>query len=160
MQPASPWSSSPASCVCPSCTSMVSATLLWPQVSPSLIGPLGPPGPLTHTLPHISPGHRNYFQDIQMMLGFPPPLFFQICWRFVSPAIIFVSSSGALPGSFGHLRGLDIQMCAHSEVPGPGLGLGRDTEATVWLKPITQTQSCHNVRDTASAPGTTGFRSH
>lgn len=27
-----------------------------------------------------------------MMLGFPPPLFFQICWRFVSPAIIFVSS--------------------------------------------------------------------
>lgn len=28
-----------------------------------------------------------------MMLGFPPPLFFQICWRFVSPAIIFVSSS-------------------------------------------------------------------
>nr|XP_025712474.1 sodium- and chloride-dependent glycine transporter 1 isoform X3 [Callorhinus ursinus]XP_025712475.1 sodium- and chloride-dependent glycine transporter 1 isoform X3 [Callorhinus ursinus] len=34
-------------------------------------------------------GHRNYFQDIQMMLGFPPPLFFQICWRFVSPAIIF-----------------------------------------------------------------------
>ena len=28
-----------------------------------------------------------------MMLGFPPPLFFQICWRFVSPAIIFVSPS-------------------------------------------------------------------
>lgn len=27
-----------------------------------------------------------------MMLGFPPPFFFQICWRFVSPAIIFVSS--------------------------------------------------------------------
>lgn len=27
-----------------------------------------------------------------MMLGFPPPIFFQICWRFVSPAIIFVSS--------------------------------------------------------------------
>nr|XP_010593599.1 sodium- and chloride-dependent glycine transporter 1 isoform X2 [Loxodonta africana] len=35
-------------------------------------------------------GHRNYFQDIQMMLGFPPPFFFQICWRFVSPAIIFL----------------------------------------------------------------------
>uniref|UniRef100_A0A452G902 Transporter n=1 Tax=Capra hircus TaxID=9925 RepID=A0A452G902_CAPHI len=34
-------------------------------------------------------GHQNYFQDIRMMLGFPPPLFFQICWRFVSPAIIF-----------------------------------------------------------------------
>lgn len=32
-----------------------------------------------------------------MMLGFPPPLFFQICWRFVSPAIIFVSSSGPPP---------------------------------------------------------------
>lgn len=30
-----------------------------------------------------------------MMLGFPPPLFFQICWRFVSPAIIFVSSLGS-----------------------------------------------------------------
>lgn len=30
-----------------------------------------------------------------MMLGFPPPLFFQICWRFVSPAIIFVSSWGS-----------------------------------------------------------------
>lgn len=30
-----------------------------------------------------------------MMLGFPPPLFFQICWRFVSPAIIFVSSRGS-----------------------------------------------------------------
>lgn len=37
------------------------------------------------------PGHRNYFKDIEMMLGFPPPLFFQICWRFISPAIIFVS---------------------------------------------------------------------
>ncbi|NXH50831.1 SC6A9 protein, partial [Dicaeum eximium] len=34
-------------------------------------------------------GHRNYFKDIEMMLGFPPPLFFQICWRFISPAIIF-----------------------------------------------------------------------
>uniref|UniRef100_F6TSR0 Sodium- and chloride-dependent glycine transporter 1 n=1 Tax=Callithrix jacchus TaxID=9483 RepID=F6TSR0_CALJA len=37
-------------------------------------------------------GHRNYFQDIQMMLGFPPPLFFQICWRFISPAIIFLQA--------------------------------------------------------------------
>lgn len=45
----------------------------------------------------FSPGHRNYFQDIQMMLGFPPPLFFQICWRFVSPAIIFVSFPRGLP---------------------------------------------------------------
>ncbi|KAJ1076764.1 hypothetical protein K5549_010082 [Capra hircus] len=35
-------------------------------------------------------GHQNYFQDIQMMLGFPPPLFFQICWRVISPAIIFL----------------------------------------------------------------------
>ncbi|XP_029473773.1 sodium- and chloride-dependent glycine transporter 1 isoform X2 [Rhinatrema bivittatum] len=34
-------------------------------------------------------GHRNYFKDIEMMLGFPPPLFFQICWRFFSPLIIF-----------------------------------------------------------------------
>uniref|UniRef100_A0A8D2J0U8 Transporter n=1 Tax=Varanus komodoensis TaxID=61221 RepID=A0A8D2J0U8_VARKO len=34
-------------------------------------------------------GHRNYFKDIEMMLGFPPPVFFQICWRFISPVIIF-----------------------------------------------------------------------
>ncbi|XP_054836618.1 sodium- and chloride-dependent glycine transporter 1 [Eublepharis macularius] len=34
-------------------------------------------------------GHRNYFKDIEMMLGFPPPIFFQICWRFISPVIIF-----------------------------------------------------------------------
>ncbi|XP_074858275.1 sodium- and chloride-dependent glycine transporter 1 isoform X2 [Carettochelys insculpta] len=34
-------------------------------------------------------GHQNYFKDIEMMLGFPPPIFFQICWRFFSPAIIF-----------------------------------------------------------------------
>ncbi|XP_053326061.1 sodium- and chloride-dependent glycine transporter 1 isoform X1 [Spea bombifrons] len=34
-------------------------------------------------------GHRNYFKDIEMMLGFQPPLFFQICWRFISPGIIF-----------------------------------------------------------------------
>ncbi|XP_035749424.1 sodium- and chloride-dependent glycine transporter 1 [Egretta garzetta] len=34
-------------------------------------------------------GHRNYFKDIEMMLGFPPPFFFQICWRFISPTIIF-----------------------------------------------------------------------
>lgn len=83
MQPASPWLSSPVSCVCPSCTSMVSA----PPSMASQIPALGCPAPLTH----LSPGHRNYFQDIQMMLGFPPPFFFQICWRFVSPAIIFVS---------------------------------------------------------------------
>ncbi|XP_061488690.1 sodium- and chloride-dependent glycine transporter 1 isoform X2 [Rhineura floridana] len=34
-------------------------------------------------------GHQNYFRDIEMMLGFPPPIFFQICWRFISPVIIF-----------------------------------------------------------------------
>ncbi|XP_072919006.1 sodium- and chloride-dependent glycine transporter 1 isoform X2 [Hemitrygon akajei] len=34
-------------------------------------------------------GHNNYFKDVEMMLGFPPPKFFQICWRFVSPSIIF-----------------------------------------------------------------------
>uniref|UniRef100_A0A8C5CVA5 Transporter n=1 Tax=Gadus morhua TaxID=8049 RepID=A0A8C5CVA5_GADMO len=33
-------------------------------------------------------GHRNYFKDVEMMLGFPPPLFFRICWRFISPLII------------------------------------------------------------------------
>ncbi|XP_066865421.1 sodium- and chloride-dependent glycine transporter 1 isoform X11 [Kogia breviceps] len=42
-------------------------------------------------------GHHNYFQDIQMMLGFPPPLFFQICWRFVSPAIIFRLKNATKP---------------------------------------------------------------
>ncbi|CAL8347840.1 unnamed protein product [Merluccius merluccius] len=33
-------------------------------------------------------GHRNYFKDVEMMLGFPPPLFFKVCWRFISPVII------------------------------------------------------------------------
>ncbi|KTF72885.1 hypothetical protein cypCar_00027383, partial [Cyprinus carpio] len=33
-------------------------------------------------------GHKNYFKDVEMMLGFPPPIFFRICWRFVSPFII------------------------------------------------------------------------
>ncbi|KAM7401286.1 hypothetical protein PAMA_005462 [Pampus argenteus] len=36
-------------------------------------------------------GHRNYFRDVEMMLGFPPPLFFKVCWRFISPVIISVS---------------------------------------------------------------------
>lgn len=27
------------------------------------------------------------------MLGLPPPHFFQICWRFILPTIIFVSCS-------------------------------------------------------------------
>lgn len=36
-------------------------------------------------------GHRKYFKDVEMMLGFPPPLFFKICWRFISPIIIAVS---------------------------------------------------------------------
>jgi len=36
-----------------------------------------------------------------MMLGFPPPLFFQICWRFISPAIIFVSIATAGHGARG-----------------------------------------------------------
>lgn len=36
-----------------------------------------------------------------MMLGFPPPLFFQICWRFISPAIIFVSIATLGHGSLG-----------------------------------------------------------
>ncbi|XP_070657121.1 sodium- and chloride-dependent glycine transporter 1-like isoform X5 [Bos indicus] len=35
-------------------------------------------------------GHQNYSEDVQMMLGFPPPCFFQICWRFISPTIIFL----------------------------------------------------------------------
>lgn len=54
--------------------------------------PRHPAWPLTP----LSPGHQNYFQDIKMMLGFPPPFFFQICWRFVSPAIIFVSPGAGL----------------------------------------------------------------
>ncbi|KAL2097231.1 hypothetical protein ACEWY4_006438 [Coilia grayii] len=33
-------------------------------------------------------GHKNYFKDVEMMLGFPPPIFFKVCWRFVSPIII------------------------------------------------------------------------
>ncbi|XP_015210793.1 sodium- and chloride-dependent glycine transporter 1 isoform X1 [Lepisosteus oculatus] len=33
-------------------------------------------------------GHVNYFKDVEMMLGFPPPVFFRICWRFISPVII------------------------------------------------------------------------
>ncbi|XP_048104689.1 sodium- and chloride-dependent glycine transporter 1 isoform X2 [Alosa alosa] len=33
-------------------------------------------------------GHKNYFRDVEMMLGFPPPIFFRVCWRFVSPIII------------------------------------------------------------------------
>ncbi|XP_042631733.1 sodium- and chloride-dependent glycine transporter 1-like isoform X1 [Cyprinus carpio] len=33
-------------------------------------------------------GHKNYFKDVEMMLGFPPPLFFRICWKYVSPFII------------------------------------------------------------------------
>ncbi|XP_048844352.1 sodium- and chloride-dependent glycine transporter 1 [Brienomyrus brachyistius] len=33
-------------------------------------------------------GHRSYFKDVEMMLGFPPPIFFRICWRFISPVII------------------------------------------------------------------------
>ena len=44
-------------------------------------------------LTSISPGHQIYFEDIQMMLGSLLPHFFQICWRFISPTIIFVSSS-------------------------------------------------------------------
>lgn len=42
-----------------------------------------------------------------MMLGFPPPLFFQICWRFFSPAIIFVSAGtwrGLHTGGHGGAR--------------------------------------------------------
>uniref|UniRef100_A0A8B9CKK7 Transporter n=1 Tax=Anser brachyrhynchus TaxID=132585 RepID=A0A8B9CKK7_9AVES len=46
-------------------------------------------------------GHRNYFKDIEMMLGFPPPFFFQICWRFISPAIIFVSIASRGHGAVG-----------------------------------------------------------
>ncbi|CAB1326217.1 unnamed protein product [Coregonus sp. 'balchen'] len=33
-------------------------------------------------------GHKKYFKDVEMMLGFPPPIFFRVCWRFVSPIII------------------------------------------------------------------------
>ncbi|XP_066479497.1 sodium- and chloride-dependent glycine transporter 1 isoform X2 [Tiliqua scincoides] len=42
-------------------------------------------------------GHRNYFKDIEMMLGFPPPMFFQICWRFISPVIIFRLKNATRP---------------------------------------------------------------
>lgn len=92
MRPASPWLSSPASCVCPSCTSTVSAQ---PSMA-SRAAALGCPHCPAQPLMPLSPGHQKYFQDIQMMLGFPPPFFFQICWRFVSPAIIFVSSWAGL----------------------------------------------------------------
>ncbi|CAI9154042.1 unnamed protein product [Rangifer tarandus platyrhynchus] len=34
-------------------------------------------------------GHQIYFENIQMMLGSPPPRFFQIFWHFISPTIIF-----------------------------------------------------------------------
>ncbi|XP_061423807.1 sodium- and chloride-dependent glycine transporter 1 isoform X1 [Lethenteron reissneri] len=34
-------------------------------------------------------GFRKYFKDVAMMLGREPPVFFKVCWCFVSPAIIF-----------------------------------------------------------------------
>ncbi|CAM9469111.1 unnamed protein product [Rangifer tarandus platyrhynchus] len=34
-------------------------------------------------------GTQIYFENIQMMLGSPPPRFFQIFWHFISPTIIF-----------------------------------------------------------------------
>jgi len=37
-------------------------------------------------------GYQQYFKDVEMMLGFPPPLFFKVCWRFISPIIISVSA--------------------------------------------------------------------
>uniref|UniRef100_A0A4W3IRB6 Transporter n=1 Tax=Callorhinchus milii TaxID=7868 RepID=A0A4W3IRB6_CALMI len=42
--------------------------------------------PLSFSLFAVQPHLRP---DVEMMLGFPPPAFFQICWRFVSPSIIF-----------------------------------------------------------------------
>nr|KAF6508131.1 solute carrier family 6 member 9 [Rousettus aegyptiacus] len=71
-------------------------------------------------------GHRNYFQDIQMMLGFPPPFFFQICWRFVSPAIIFAQVHCRLPQNlldFGPLRERNVllhQLPQRRRVPSHG----------------------------------------
>lgn len=43
------------------------------------------------TVSFLNIGHRHYFKDVEMMLGFPPPLFFKICWKFISPVIITVS---------------------------------------------------------------------
>lgn len=76
-------------------------------------------------------GHHNYFKDIEMMLGFPPPLFFQICWRFISPAIIFVSITtmghGAVAGGGWELTWAPV---AHHWEEGAGLqGGSRDGQS-------------------------------
>jgi len=34
-------------------------------------------------------GMNNFASDIEMMLGHKPNLFFRICWRFITPAILF-----------------------------------------------------------------------
>lgn len=56
-----------------------------------------------------------------MMLGFPPPFFFQICWRFISPTIIFVSIASTGGG------GKDPTWIPHSPTLGRrmlGCGMG------------------------------------
>lgn len=88
------------------------------------------------------------------MLGFPPPLFFQICWRFVSPAIIFVSfwSGPSLPAAplasvllLGTSRGsLGAHPSGQSSPTGSPLG-----GATGSLKKVAQNQV-----ETQNHPGT------
>ncbi|TNM98115.1 hypothetical protein fugu_014361 [Takifugu bimaculatus] len=50
-------------------------------------------------------GHRKYFKDVEMMLGFPPPLFFKICWRFISPTIIAASAKTLTRCSYERAKG-------------------------------------------------------
>lgn len=89
-----------------SCIMCVSIMYIYGKC-PTFHGLPSPHCPAWSTDPPTPPGHRNYFQDIQMMLGFPPPFFFQICWRFVSPAIIFVSS----------WAGLSLPLLPHGKCP-------------------------------------------
>lgn len=62
MQPASPWLSSPASCACPSCTSMVSAQASVASRVPApacLRCPARPTDPALSRAPELLPGHPD-----------------------------------------------------------------------------------------------------
>jgi solute carrier family 6 amino acid transporter-like protein 5/7/9/14 len=36
-------------------------------------------------------GFHNFANDITMMIGFPPNIYWRACWSFISPALIMVS---------------------------------------------------------------------
>jgi hypothetical protein len=78
----------------------------WPLLSLCRLPRYPCPLYLTHGLCCLSAGLQRFCEDIEMMIGFKPNIFWKVCWAFVTPTILTVRAECFLSQPLLHVSAL------------------------------------------------------